>query len=61
MNKVARVAKVDYIRKMCVSSESIPIETALLIAESKAPRYAHSAAALKKHDSAVRTRKRPRS
>jgi hypothetical protein len=48
MAKTPHVAKLDHIRKMCDSAESMHIETAQLIESlSHAPRYASSAAALK--------------
>jgi hypothetical protein len=44
----AHVAKLDYIRKMCDSAESIHVETARLVELlSHEPRYATSAASLK--------------
>ena len=46
--KTPHVEKLDYIRKMCDSAESMHAETARLVESlSNAPRYASSAAALK--------------
>ena len=46
--RAAHIAKLDYIRKVCDSAESLHIETARLIELlSHEPRYATSAASLK--------------